>query len=104
MNNKYYGSIPNNPIFTGNDNNSQTNNYANIETNQLMFQQILEYNKGKKVTIYQSYNNNQTKFPGIIEQKGQDYIILSNPTNGKWYLLPIMYIDYIEFDEKINLN
>lgn len=100
MDNKYYGNIPHNPIFTGNDNNLNLNNYPNVE----IFNQILDYNKGKKVTIYQTYNNNQSKFPGIIEQKGNDYIILSNPSNGKWYLLPIMYIDYIEFDEKINIH
>lgn len=62
---------------------------------------ILKLNKGKKVTINLQDNK---EFNGIIEQVGKDNIILSDPKNGKWYLLPNMYIDFITFDETINLN
>lgn len=101
MNNKYFANIPNNPIYTGN--NSDINNQF-INNNSLSFIQLLELNMKSKVNIYQSYHNDQIKFSGIIEQLGNDYIILSNPSNDNWYLLPIMYIDYIEFEEKIKTN
>ena len=67
---------------------------------------ILRVNKEKKVSVYQSFadaNNWKDKvFTGIIEQSGRDHIILSDPTNGVWYLLLMIYIDYVTFEEKIN--
>ena len=41
-------------------------------------------------------------FTGIIEQAGRDHIILSDPNTGKWYMLLMIYLDYVEFDERIN--
>ena len=41
-------------------------------------------------------------FTGIIEQSGRDHIIISEPSTGRWYLLLIIYLDYVEFDEQIN--
>ena len=67
---------------------------------------ILRLNKGKKISVYQSFpNNNEWKneaFSGILEQCGRDHIILSDPTTGSWYLLLMPYIDFIKFDEEIN--
>jgi len=40
-------------------------------------------------------------FKGIIEQSGRDHIILSDPTTGEWYLILMIYINYIKFDERI---
>ena len=42
------------------------------------------------------------KFRGIIEESGRDHILLSDPTNGKWYMILMIYVDFIEFDERIN--
>ena len=44
------------------------------------------------------------EFSGIIEQSGRDHIILSDPTTGKWYLIRILYLDYVEFMEPINYS
>ena len=41
-------------------------------------------------------------FEGIIEQAGRDHLILSDPDTGKWYLILLIYLDYVEFPEKIN--
>ena len=41
-------------------------------------------------------------FTGIIEQATRDHIVISNPSTGKWYLLLMVYLNYVEFDEKIN--
>jgi len=62
--------------------------------------------KGKKVSVYQSFADagewKDRIFTGIIEQSGRDHIILSDPTTGNWYLLLMIYVDFIKFDEEIN--
>ena len=65
--------------------------------------EILNINKGKKGTVYLRYNtSNEKEFKGIIEYTNNNYVIMSDPTNGMWYLLPKKYIIYIAFDEAIN--
>lgn len=71
------------------------------------FINLLKSNKGKKVTIYMSFPLSDIKeksFSGILEETENDYIILSNPTTGKWNMLFMLFMSYIEFDEKINLD
>ena len=90
LNNNYYRDIPTNPLYNG---NIQNNNiyYENIDN-------LLNLNKGKKITIY--YNDKT--FKGILESSFIDYIIISNPSTGNWYILLNKYINYIEFNEQIN--
>ena len=80
-------------------------NYKNSYV-QLSIKDILNNNIGKKVSIYESFNNsNEWKdkaFTGILEKIDNDYIILSDPTNNNWYLLLNKYVDYIKFEEEIN--
>lgn len=68
--------------------------------------QTLNINIGKKVSIYQSFNNGKDskEFDGIIEKCGDEYIVLSDPNSGNWYLFFIKYINYIKFEEEINFN
>lgn len=74
-----------------------------IPTEQTYIENIIRLNKGKKVCIHQSFPNGDEKsFDGIIEYCGKDHLILSNPTTGKWNLLLMIYVNYIEFDEEIN--
>ena len=75
--------------------------YIPIENSYI--ENILRLNKGKKVSIYQSFSNaNQECFNGILEECGKDHIIISDPTSGLWYLLLMPYVEYIKFDEDIN--
>jgi len=67
---------------------------------------LLRINQGKKVELFLSFPNatdwkNKT-INGIIESAGRDCLILSDPTDGSWYLLPLYYIDFIKFDEPVN--
>lgn len=91
------------------------NNYSNMPSftstikslnEQSYLEDILKLNKGKKVEIFQSFTNSgewkDKIFNGIIEESGKDYVILSDPTTGNWYLLLLTYIDFIKFDEQIN--
>lgn len=73
---------------------------------QSYIENILRLNKGKMATFYMSYSSSKTNedkvYRGIIEAAGRDHIILSDPNSSKWYLLLMIYLDYVEFDEKIN--
>ena len=75
---------------------------------QSYIENILRMNKGKKVTVHMTFPDSiefkDREFKGIIEQSGKDHIILSDPTTGKWFLLLMIYVDFITFDEYINYN
>ena len=100
------------PIFTGNGNipNQQTvpTMTGDFPMEQSSIENILRLNKGKKVDVYMTFPDSNEwrdlKFSGIVEQAGRDHIIISNPTNGEWYLLLTIYIDYFKFYEKINYS
>ena len=82
----------------GNQNNNLTGQPPYAEN-------LLELNRGKLATIYMSYSDSvewrDKKFTGIIEDAGRDYALLSDPKTGKWWLLWLVYINYVEFDEPI---
>ena len=91
------------------------NNYVNSPyvpaqplNEQSYIENILRLNKGKKVEIYMSFPDSiewkDRIFKGIIEESGKDHIILSDPNTGNWYLLVLIYVDYIKFDENINTS
>ncbi|MCT2538260.1 spore coat protein GerQ [Aquibacillus koreensis] len=67
---------------------------------------ILRLNKGKIATVYMTFENNERwnakVFKGVIEAAGRDHIILSDPESGRRYVLLMVYLDYITFDEELN--
>ncbi len=98
-----------------NTNNSSNNNLATMQANNNMLEleqsyveNILRLNRGKLATFYLSYPDSvewrDKTYKGIIETAGRDHIIISDPQNGKWYLLLMIYLNYVEFDEKINYS
>ena len=97
-NNNYY-----NPVYPNGyvDNGSTT-----FDGEQSYIENIIRLNKGKIGRFYMTFPDSlewrDRVFSGIIEQSGKDHIIISDPTTGKWYLLLLIYLDYVEFDEKIN--
>lgn len=114
MNNNYLNNNPNfqgTPLYSGNvvtPNQSMANTSMNeyIPDEQSYIENILRVNKGKRVSVYQSFADagewKDRIFTGIIEQSGRDHIILSDPNTGNWYLLLIIYVNFIKFDEEIN--
>lgn len=66
---------------------------------------ILRLNKGKLVETYTTFENNSQwnakVFKGLIEAAGRDHLILSDPQTGKRFLIPMVYVDYVTFDEPI---
>lgn len=104
MNGSYYK----NSDFIPYSNYEPVNNKENddeLPMEQSYIENILRNNKGKKAKVYMSFpdsvNWRDKEFIGIIEQAGRDHVIISDPTTGKWYLLLMIYLDYVEFDEKI---
>lgn len=81
----------------------QPSNQNMLPMQQSYIENILRLNRGKEATVYMTFegNNNQT-FKGVVEAAGRDHIILSDPTTGKRYLLLMIYLNYITFDEEIN--
>lgn len=114
MNNNYLNNIPfnNNPLYSnGIKTPNQTTAPTQMSTEyipneQSYIENILRVNRGKKVSVYQSFADagewKDRIFTGIIEQSGRDHIILSDPTTGNWYLLLMIYVDFIKFEEEIN--
>ena len=66
---------------------------------------ILINNIGKSVIIYCSFkNSNDLKdkdFTGRLEYVNENYIVISNVENGEYHFIPIKYVNYITFKEKI---
>ncbi|MGI6309261.1 MAG: spore coat protein GerQ [Bacilli bacterium] len=69
---------------------------------------ILRLNRGKQATVYMSFTDSKEwgdkVFTGTIEEAGRDHLILSNPQTGTWYLLKIIYLDYVTFEEPIEYS
>lgn len=101
MNNNYFP----NPTFPGA--NSLPTEYENqlyTSDESSYIENILRLNKGKMAKVYCSYPDSsswQNKiFEGRIEEAGKDHLIVSNPTNGEWYMILLIYINFVTFDEK----
>lgn len=65
---------------------------------------IININKKKKGKFYIKGNDKDNYIEGILEDKGEDYLIISSPSTGLWNILPLNNLYYISFDEKINFN
>lgn len=85
--------------------NPATSDQGMLPMQQSYIENILRLNKGKLATVYMTFEGQNAKtFKGIVEAAGRDHIILSDPQTGKRYLLLMIYLDYITFDEEINYN
>lgn len=113
MNGNYYQ----NPTFPSNQVPSPTiptSPPGNISSSSMMpmeqsyLENILRLNKGKRVNAYYTYpDSNEWRdkvVSGIIEEAGRDHLIISDPNTGQWYLLRMIYLDYVEFMERINYS
>ena len=67
---------------------------------------ILRLNLGKTATVYMTFENNTEwnakVFTGRLEAAGRDHIIIIDTDTGRRYLLLMVYLDYITFDEPLN--
>lgn len=113
MNNNYFQ----NPTFPANSNQNTNNQLYNqnkpeatvfpeFQTSYL--ENILRANKGKTIKAYFSYADsnqwNDQEYFGTIEEAGIDHLIIRDSNNGSYYLLRMIYMNFIEFMEPINYN
>jgi spore germination protein Q len=72
---------------------------------QSFIENILRLNLGKMATIYMTFENNSEWnakiFKGRLEAAGRDHIIISDPKTGMRYLLLMVNLDYITFEEEL---
>lgn len=83
-------------------NNMYTNGFADAK----LRYDIVKNNIGKSFTVYASFPDSNERrdveLKGIVEDVGKDYLLMSTPSDGKWYLIPAIYINYMVSDEIIN--
>lgn len=81
---------------------------TSLPMEQSYIENILRLNKGKMVHLYMSFPDStewrDKVFSGILEEAGKDHIVISDPSSGKWYLLLLIYLNYVVFDERINYS
>lgn len=77
-----------------------------LPTEQSYVENILRLNLGKIGTFYMTYEGNTEwnakVFKGKVEAAGRDHIVISDPETGKRYVLLMINLDYITFDEELN--
>ncbi|WP_416147831.1 spore coat protein GerQ [Salipaludibacillus sp. HK11] len=75
---------------------------------QSYIENILRLNRQRVGTFYMTYENNEKWnakiFKGVIEAAGRDHIILSDPQTDKRYLLLMVNLDYVTFDDEIEYD
>lgn len=75
---------------------------------QSFIENILRLNRGKFVTVHQTFEGNSEwnarVFRGRIEEAGRDHIILGNSETGEHYLLLMVNLDFVTFDEPIEYS
>ena len=106
MNNEYYQNMPGSPLFYGNEmvpNQTSVNTNPSIQGDYI--ENILQKTEPIKAIVFMTFPDSNEwrdrKFDGIIEGSGRDHIVVSDPKTGSWFVLPMIYVDYIQFDENI---
>ena len=109
------GNFYQNPTFPSNEQSigaitppGNLSSQSTLSMEQSLIENILRLNKGKKIKAYVSYPDSsawQNKiYDGIIEEAGRDHLIIRNPSTDIYYLIRIIYLNYVEFDEKLNYS
>ena len=101
MNGSYYQT----PVFL-NEFERDTTEGMNYNMEQSYIENILRLNKGRHAIVYASFPDSNEwkdrKFEGIIEQAGRDHVIIRDPSTNEWYMILMIYLDYVKFFDKIN--
>ena len=86
------------PFFPGTEGMSPLMEQSFIEN-------ILRLNTGKVATIYMSFEGSQWGskiFKGYVLAAGKDHIVLKDLQSELRYILPMIYLSYVTFDEVID--
>ncbi len=73
---------------------------------QSYIENILRLNKGHIANAYVSFPDSSEwknkKFTGLIEEAGKDHLVIKDTNTNAWYLIRLIYLDYVEFPDPIN--
>ena len=98
--------LPTNPGYGSSY--QQPYNKPITESEESYIENIIRLNRGKLATFYMSYSDSNEwrdrVYKGIIEAAGVDHIIISDPRDGKRYIVLNIYLDWVEFNEEINYD
>ncbi|MBB6450550.1 spore germination protein Q [Geomicrobium halophilum] len=77
-----------------------------LPVEQSYIENILRLNLGKTARVYMTFENggNQQSqvFEGRLEAAGRDHIIIVDDDTGRRYLLLMVYLNYVTFDEPLD--
>jgi spore germination protein Q len=100
--------LPNNQMYNGNNPYQQPYNKPLTTSEESYIENIIRLNRGKLATFYLTYSDSNEwrdrVYKGVIEAAGVDHIIISDPRDGKRYILLNIYLDWVEFNEEINYD
>lgn len=72
------------------------------------FNKLVQTNLGRHVIVHCSFTDStkwhDKEFEGVLASAGDNYIIVFNQNENKHYLIVGVYIDFIEFTEKIIID
>lgn len=87
---------------------AETPTQGELPLEQSYIENILRLNRGKIATIYMTFENNEEwnakVFRGVVEAAGRDHVILRDPESNTRYILLMIYVDYITFDEELEYD
>lgn len=79
------------------------NGGAQLTNQQSFIENILRLNRGKLGTFYLTFEGQEpTSFRGYLEEAGRDHILIREEDSERRFLLLMVYLDYVLFDEAIN--
>ena len=114
MNGNFYANptFPNNQSEDYYSENSTSFNTTNDKQmgrlEQSYIENILRMNMGKSAKFFVSYPESSAwqnkEYIGTIEGAGKDHLIVKDTSSGSWYLIRMIYLDYVEFMEPINYS
>ena len=97
----------NGTLFTGNR-PSNMGSDVTLPMEQSYIENILRFNKGKKVTVYTSFPKDEGEqiysFTGFIMEAGRDHLIIKDEKKNVYHLILMIYLDYVTFYEPIIYN
>ena len=80
----------------------------NVEEFYETFNKLVSTNLGRHVIVHCSFTDStkwhDKEFVGVLASAGDNYIIVYNDQDNRHYLIVGVYIDFIEFTEKITID
>ena len=80
---------------------------TNSFNEQSYIENILRDNLNKVATVYMNFEGSQwgsKVFKGVLKGAGKDHIVLKDLQSETRYILLMVYLDYVTFDEQIEYD